>query len=43
MFQDEAPLLRKDAQPACTQTRTLCPSTWLLLKAMGAGPTGRTT
>jgi hypothetical protein len=36
-------LLRKHAHPARTQTRTLWPSTWLLLKAMGAGPTGRIT
>ena len=43
MFQDEAPLLRKHAHPARTQTRTLWPSTWLLLKAMGAGPAGRIT
>jgi hypothetical protein len=38
VFQDEAPLLRKHTHPARTQTRTLWPSTWLLLKAMGAGP-----
>ena len=31
------------AHPARKQTRTLWPSTWLLLKAMGAGPTGRIT
>ena len=43
MFQDKAPLLRKHAHPARTQTRTLWPSTWLLLKAMGAGPAGRIT
>jgi len=43
MFQDEAPLLRTHAHPARTQTRTLWPSTCLLLKAMGAGPTGRIT
>ena len=43
MFQDEAPLLRKHAHPARTQIRTLWPSTWLLLKAMGAGPAGRIT
>ena len=43
MFQDEAPLLRKHAHPARTQTRTLWPSTWLSLKAMGAGPAGRIT
>ena len=41
VFQDEAPLLRMHAHPARTQTRTLWPSTWLLLKAMGAGPAGR--
>jgi hypothetical protein len=41
VFQDEAPLLRKHAHAARTQTRTLWPSTWLLLKAMGAGPAGR--
>ena len=41
VFQDEAPLLRKHAHPARTQTRTLWPSTWLLLTAMGAGPAGR--
>ena len=40
MFQDEAPLLRKHAHSARTQTRTLWPSTWLLLNAMGAGPAG---
>src|SRR5687768_15326856 len=42
MFQDEAPLLRAHA-PRPSQTRGLRPSTWLLLKAMGAGPTGRIT
>jgi hypothetical protein len=41
MFQDEAPLLRIDAHSARTQTRTPWPSTWWLLKAMGAGPAGR--
>src|SRR5207249_623733 len=42
MFQDEAPLLRAHA-PRPSQTRGLWPSTWLLLEAMGAGPTGRIT
>lgn len=40
-FKAKLPLLRKHAHPARTQTRTLWPSTWLLLKAMRAGPAGR--
>lgn len=36
-------LSRATARQARTQTRTLRPSTWLLLKAMGAGPAGRIT
>ena len=43
VFQDKAPLLRKHAHPARTPTRTLWPSTCLLLKAMGAGPAGGIT
>jgi hypothetical protein len=35
------PVSRATARQARTQTRTLWPSTWLLLKAMGAGPAGR--
>src|SRR5262249_5478439 len=37
------PVSRATARQARTQTRTLWPSTWLLLKAMGAGTAGRIT
>ena len=35
--------MRKHAHLARTQTRASWPSTWLLLKAMGAGAAGRIT
>ena len=43
VFQGNAPLLRAHAHPACTHTRTLRPSTCVLVEAMGAGPAGRAT
>jgi hypothetical protein len=42
VFQDEAPLLRAHAHPAFADTWTAAVNL-LLLKAMGAGPTGRIT